>query len=110
MKKLLCVVLISSLLLATLADASSAPPTSSVGGHQEQVLGRKGRGHYQHLSRNMQQQPEEAVEVKKPETTMTAGWTMDKGEDAEEGPIYSADYSAVAMHAGSPPKHKHPKP
>ncbi|CAN6229893.1 unnamed protein product [Urochloa humidicola] len=111
MKKLLCVVLVSSLLLATLAGASSSPLTSSLGGHQEQVLGRKGRGHYQHLSRNIQQQPEEvAVEVKKPTETTTAGWTVEKGEDAEEGPIYSADYSAVAMHAGSPPKHKHPKP
>ncbi|CAN6277212.1 unnamed protein product [Urochloa humidicola] len=111
MKKLLCVVLVSSLLLATLAGASSSPLTSSLGRHQAQVLGRKGRGHYQHLSRNMQQQPEEvAVEVKKLETT-TVRWTVDKGEeDAEEGLIYSADYSAVAMHAGSPQKHKHPKP
>ncbi|CAL5014392.1 unnamed protein product [Urochloa decumbens] len=111
MKKLLCAVLVSSLLLSTLAGAASSPLTSSLGRHQAQVLGRKGRGHYQHLSRNMQQQPEEVtVEVKKPSETTTAGWTVDKGEDAEEGLIYSADYSAVAMHAGSPPKHKHPKP
>jgi hypothetical protein len=52
------------------------------------------------------------VEVKKP-TETKAGWTVDnKGDDAEEGLIYSADYSAVAMHAGSPPKpkHRHPEP
>ncbi|CAL5029543.1 unnamed protein product [Urochloa decumbens] len=113
MKKLLCAVLVSSLLLSTLAGAASSPLTSSLDRHQAQVLGLKGRGHYQHLSRNMQQQqPEEVtVEVKKPTETTTGGWTVDKGEDdAEEGLIYSADYSAVAMHAGSPPKHKHPKP
>lgn len=55
---------------------------------------------------------EVAVEVKKP-TETKAGWTVDnKGDDAEEGLIYSADYSAVAMHAGSPPKpkHRHPEP
>ena len=54
------------------------------------------------------------MEVKKPAET-TAGWTaVDHGDDAKEGLIYSADYSGVAMHAGSPPtpkpKHRHPKP
>jgi hypothetical protein len=56
MKKLLCVVLVSSLLLATLAGASSSSLASSIGKqHQAQVLGRKGRDHYQHLRRNLQQ-------------------------------------------------------
>jgi len=53
------------------------------------------------------------MEVKKPAET-TARWTVDHGEDAKEGLIYSADYSGVAMHAGSPPtpkpKHRHPEP
>lgn len=57
---------------------------------------------------------EVAMEVKKTEEQATAGWTADQGEDAKAGLIYSADYSGVAMHAGSPPttkpKHKHPKP
>jgi hypothetical protein len=53
------------------------------------------------------------MEVKKPkEEEAKAGWTADQGEDAEAGLIYSADYSGVAMHAGSPPtakpKHRHP--
>ena len=57
---------------------------------------------------------EVAMEVKKPEEDeeAKARWTADKGEDAEAGLIYSADYSGVAMHAGSPPtakpKHRHP--
>nr|CAB3486036.1 unnamed protein product [Digitaria exilis] len=113
MKKLLCVVLVSSLLLATLAGASSSSLTSSLSRDQAQVLGRKGRDHYHpQISKNMQQ-PEEvlAVEVKK-STETKAGLAVDNGEDAEEGLIDSADYSSVAMHAGSPPKpkHKHPKP
>jgi len=54
------------------------------------------------------------MEVKKLEedAEAKARWTADKGEDAEAGLIYSADYSGVAMHAGSPPtakpKHRHP--
>ncbi|KAF8660296.1 hypothetical protein HU200_057865 [Digitaria exilis] len=122
MKKLLCVVLVSSLLLATLAGASSSSLTSSLSRDQAQVLGRKGRDHYHpQISKNMQQ-PETiyccvhdqevlAVEVKK-STETKAGLAVDNGEDAEEGLIDSADYSSVAMHAGSPPKpkHKHPKP
>lgn len=47
------------------------------------------------------------MEVKKPEKALWTG----QGEDGKEkGVIYSADYEGVAMHAGSPPKHKHPKP
>ncbi|OEL24357.1 hypothetical protein BAE44_0014618 [Dichanthelium oligosanthes] len=119
MTKLLCVVLFSSLLLATLAGASSSSLTSSLIRHQVQVLGRKGRElgqfgyHHQHQSKHMQQPEEVAMEVKTPAETKT-GWTADQGDDAKEGLIYSADYSGVAMHAGSPPtpkpKHKHPKP
>ncbi|KAG2575359.1 uncharacterized protein LOC120642050 [Panicum virgatum] len=87
----------------------------SLGRHQAQVLGRKGRelGQYQHQSSHMQQPQEVAMEVKKPAET-TARWTVDHGEDAKEGLIYSADYSGVAMHAGTPPtpkpKHRHPEP
>lgn len=48
------------------------------------------------------------VEVSKP--AEEAG-RMDQGENGKEkGLIYSVDYKGVAMHAGSPPKHKHPKP
>ena len=57
MTKLLCVVLASSLLLATVAGASSSSVMPSLGRHQAQVLGRKGRelGQYQHQSSHMQQ-------------------------------------------------------
>ncbi|CAD6259213.1 unnamed protein product [Miscanthus lutarioriparius] len=123
MMKASCVVLVSSLLLATLAvaGASSSSPRSFLGRHPELVLGRKGRElsqssgyHYQHQSKHMEQHEEVAMEVKKPEEDeeAKARWTADKGEDAEAGLIYSADYSSVAMHAGSPPtakpKHRHP--
>ncbi|PAN40540.1 hypothetical protein PAHAL_7G323100 [Panicum hallii] len=119
MTKLLCVVLVSSLLLATLAGASSSSLMPSLGRHQAQVLGRKGRDlgqlgyHHQHQTKHMQQHEGMAMEVEKPAET-TAGWTVDHGDDAKDGLIYSADYSGVAMHAGSPPtpkpKHRHPKP
>lgn len=69
------------------------------------------------------QQPEEAAatEVKQPEEKeeeeeeeAKVRWTAGQGADAEPGLIYSADYSGVAMHAGSPPttkpKHRHPRP
>uniref|UniRef100_A0A0A9PLF6 Uncharacterized protein n=1 Tax=Arundo donax TaxID=35708 RepID=A0A0A9PLF6_ARUDO len=116
MKKLLCVVLaVSSLLLVTLAGASSPSLASSLSRQQQaQVLGRKGRElgqlgyHYQHEGKHMQEREEVAMEVKKPVETK-AGWT-DQSGGAKEGLIYSADYEGVAMHAGSPPKHKHPKP
>jgi hypothetical protein len=51
------------------------------------------------------------MEVKRP-AEKKAGWTgQGEGEDGKEKePIYSADYEGVAMHAGSPPKRKHPKP
>jgi hypothetical protein len=61
MTKLLCVVLVSSLLLATLAGASSSSLMPSLGRHQAQVLGRKGRDlgqlgyHHQHQTKHMQQ-------------------------------------------------------
>ncbi|KAG0527895.1 hypothetical protein BDA96_06G272800 [Sorghum bicolor] len=119
-----CVVLVSILLLATLAaaDASSSSPPSSLGRHPALVLGRKGRElgqssgyNYQHQSKHLLKSEEVAMEVKKPkeeEEEAKAGWTADQGEDAEAGLIYSADYSGVAMHAGSPPtakpKHRHP--
>lgn len=55
-------------------------------------------------------QPEEEEE----EETAKVRWTAGQGADAETGLIYSADYSGVAMHAGSPPttkpKHRHPRP
>ncbi|XP_062183773.1 uncharacterized protein LOC133887808 isoform X1 [Phragmites australis] len=123
MKKLLCLVLVSSLLLVTLAGAASYPLPSPLSRQQAQVLGRKGRElgqlgyHYQHEGKQKQQPEEEnltvhvqeaAMEVKKSAETK-AGWA-DQGVDAKEGLIYSADYSGVAMHAGSPPKHKHSKP
>ncbi|KAL6651888.1 hypothetical protein ACP70R_010813 [Stipagrostis hirtigluma subsp. patula] len=116
MGKLLCVVLLylsSHLLLVTLGGASS-PLTPAISRQKAQVLGRKGRElgqlgyQYQHDRKHMQQPEGAAMEVKKP-AEMKAGW-MDQGEDAKEGLIYSADYSTVAMHASSPPKHKHPKP
>ncbi|XP_062183774.1 uncharacterized protein LOC133887808 isoform X2 [Phragmites australis] len=114
MKKLLCLVLVSSLLLVTLAGAASYPLPSPLSRQQAQVLGRKGRElgqlgyHYQHEGKQKQQPEEAAMEVKKSAETK-AGWA-DQGVDAKEGLIYSADYSGVAMHAGSPPKHKHSKP
>ncbi|XP_062226998.1 uncharacterized protein LOC133925160 [Phragmites australis] len=113
MKKIFCVALVSSLLLVTFAGASSSL-TSSLSRPQEKVLGRKGREldqlgyHYQHEGKHMQQTEGVAMEVKKPAETK-AGWT-DQGEDAKEGLIYSADYSGVAMHAGSSPRHKNSKP
>ncbi|WVZ87504.1 hypothetical protein U9M48_034133 [Paspalum notatum var. saurae] len=122
MTKIFCAVLVSSLLLATLAGASSSSVSPSLGRHhQALVLGRKVRelgelGHqYQRYQSEHKQQPEEvAMEAKKPVETINAGWAADQGEDAKAGLIYSADYSGVAMHAGSPPttrpKHKHPKP
>jgi len=64
MMKASCVVLVSSLLLATLAvaGASSSSPRSFLGRHPELVLGRKGRElsqssgyHYQHQSKHMEQ-------------------------------------------------------
>ena len=60
MKKIFCVALVSSLLLVTLAGASSSL-TSSLSRPQEKVLGRKGREldqlgyHYQHEGKHMQQ-------------------------------------------------------
>ncbi|KAJ1273274.1 hypothetical protein BS78_06G267200 [Paspalum vaginatum] len=122
MTKIFCAVLVSSLLLASLAGASSSSTSSSLGRrHQALVLGRKGRelgelGHHyrQYQSEHMQQPEVVAMEVEKPVETTNAGWRADQGEDAEAGLIYSADYSGVAMHAGSPPttkpKHQHPKP
>ncbi|KAL6844448.1 hypothetical protein ACP4OV_026121 [Aristida adscensionis] len=114
MGKLLCVVLLSSLLLlATLVSASSSPK-SSLSKQHAQVLGRKGRElgqmghHYHHEDNHMQQTEGVALGVKKPAETKE-DWTG-QGEDSKEGLIYSSDYSAVAMHAGSPPKRKHPKP
>ncbi|TVU16425.1 hypothetical protein EJB05_39987, partial [Eragrostis curvula] len=152
MKKLLCVVLVASLLLDTLAGASSSPPlASSLSRQQAQVLGRKGRElgqlAYQHEQNSENSEissyvrPQELVdfpfhylrkerskctgryldgssfvavqevvmEVKKP-AEKKAAWT-DHGDDGKEkGLIYNADYEGVAMHAGPPPKHKHPKP
>uniref|UniRef100_A0A0A9FM03 Uncharacterized protein n=1 Tax=Arundo donax TaxID=35708 RepID=A0A0A9FM03_ARUDO len=114
MNKLLCVALVSILLLVTLAGAASSSLASSLSRQQAQVLGRKGRElgqlgyRYQHEGKHKQQPEEVAMEAKKPAETK-ASWT-NQGEDAKEALIYSADYSAVAMHAGSPPKHKHPKP
>jgi hypothetical protein len=53
---------------------------------------------------------EVVMEVKKP-VENKAGWTGQGEVDGKEkGPIYSADYEGVVMHAGSPPKRKHPKP
>ncbi|ONM12710.1 uncharacterized protein [Zea mays] len=134
MMKPSCVLLLSSLLVATLAATSSSSPPYSVGKHPGWllVLGRKGRElgqssgyhYYQHQSK----QPETenltqlsvhgvqlqgvAMEVKKPEEEATARRTADQSGDAETGLIYSADYSSVAMHAASPPtakpKHRHP--
>jgi hypothetical protein len=53
---------------------------------------------------------EVVMEVKKP-VENKAGWAGQGEVDGKEkGPIYSADYEGVVMHAGSPPKHKHPKP
>jgi hypothetical protein len=53
---------------------------------------------------------EVVMEVKKP-VENKAGWTGQGEVDGKEkGLIYSADYEGVVMHAGSPPKHKHPKP
>jgi hypothetical protein len=50
------------------------------------------------------------MEVKKP-AEKKASWTGQGEVDGKEKePIYSLDYEGVAMHAGSPPKRKHPKP
>jgi opacity protein-like surface antigen len=49
-KKLLCVVLASSLLLVTLAAGASSPPlASTLSRQQAQVLGRKGKLHLAQL-------------------------------------------------------------
>ncbi|NP_001142878.2 uncharacterized protein LOC100275283 precursor [Zea mays] len=121
MMKPSCVLLLSSLLVATLAATSSSSPPYSVGKHPGWllVLGRKGRElgqssgyhYYQHQSKQPELQGV-AMEVKKPEEEATARRTADQSGDAETGLIYSADYSSVAMHAASPPtakpKHRHP--
>jgi hypothetical protein len=61
MKRILCVVLVSSLLLLTLAAGVSSPPlTSTLSRQHARVLGRKGRGlgqvgnHSQHEGKRMQ--------------------------------------------------------
>ncbi|KAL5215850.1 hypothetical protein ABZP36_007251 [Zizania latifolia] len=123
MEKLPCIVFfVSGLLLASLADdAASASLPFSMSRQQARVLGRKGRelreedllGHrYHHEGKHKEQPQVVAVEVtttkKTAAATKAAGWTDEDDGARVPGLIDSADYSVVAMHSPSAPKHKHP--
>ncbi|XP_037474763.1 uncharacterized protein LOC125540065 [Triticum urartu] len=122
MEKLLTVVCVSSLLLATLADDASSrsslqhPSPDSL---QGRVLGRRGReepAHHHHYRREGDHEEQHEVVpmgVESVEERRKAGWRNEDEEAvATEGLISSADYSGVAMHGhSSPPAHKkHPRP
>ncbi|KAG8066533.1 hypothetical protein GUJ93_ZPchr0004g39426 [Zizania palustris] len=120
-------------LLASLADASSAPAPLSMSKQQaDHVLGRKGRElraedylsgdrHRHEVKHKEQLQPQVAAMAEAAmkrtaaaSTKKAAGW-KDEDDDGASGVglIDSADYSGVAMHtpsasAEAPPKHKHP--
>ncbi|KAG8043784.1 hypothetical protein GUJ93_ZPchr0458g22685 [Zizania palustris] len=121
MEKLPCVVFfVSGLLLASVAEASSASlPLSMSSRRQARVLGHKGRGllgeddllgHRHHHQGKHKEQPQvvamEVVTTKK--KAAAAGWTNKDDGARVPGLIDGEDYSVVAMHSPSAPKHKHP--
>ncbi|SPT20341.1 unnamed protein product [Triticum aestivum] len=118
MEKLLTVVCVSSLLLATLADDASSRSSlhhPSLGSLQDRVLGRKGGAEPAHHHHYRREGEHEVVPmgVESAEERKKASWRNEDEEAvAAEGLISSADYSGVAMHGhSSPPAHKkHPKP
>ncbi|KAF7038342.1 hypothetical protein CFC21_048539 [Triticum aestivum] len=121
MEKLLTVVCVSSLLLATLADDASSRSSlqhPSLDGLQGRVLGRKGREEPAHHHYRREGEHEEQHEVvpmgaESGEERKKGSWRNEDEEAvAAEGLISSADYSGVAMHGhSSPPAHKkHPRP
>ncbi|KAE8793101.1 hypothetical protein D1007_32311 [Hordeum vulgare] len=125
MEKLLTVVCVSSLLLATLADDASSRSSlqhPSLDSLHDRVLGRKGREeaayhHYRREDEHEEQHEVVPMEAMGAEERKKGSWRKEDEEEdpvATEGLISSADYSGVAMHGhSSPPAHKnkkHPKP
>ncbi|KAM3390422.1 hypothetical protein ACQJBY_012175 [Aegilops geniculata] len=122
MEKLLTVVCVSSLLLATLADNASSRSSlqhPSLDRLQDRVLGRKGGAelayhhHYRREGEHEEQHEVVPMGVESAEERKKAGWrNEDEDAVAAEGLISSADYSGVTLHGhSSPPAHKkHPKP
>ncbi|XP_020164631.2 uncharacterized protein [Aegilops tauschii subsp. strangulata] len=122
MEKLLTVVCVSSLLLATLADDASSRSSlqhPSLDSLQDRVLGRKGgeevahHHHYRREGEHGEQHEVVPMGAESGEERKKGSWRNEDEEAvAAEGLISSADYSGVAMHGhSSPPAHKkHPRP